>query len=68
LKKDRVTCSYQVVIRPDPKELPEVAEGHRSIGLEAEVWEVVGWSQVAAFTGWGRRGERPLDTGQLCMN
>lgn len=42
--------SYQVVIRPDTKQFSEVAEGHRSVCFEAEVWEMVGWSEVAAFT------------------
>ena len=42
--------SYQVVIRPDAKQFSEVAEGHRSICFKAEVWEVVGRSEVAAFT------------------
>ena len=42
--------SYQVVIRPDAKQFSEVAEGHRSVCFKAEVWEMVGWSEVAAFT------------------
>lgn len=42
--------SYQVVIRPDAKQFSEVAEGHRSVCLEAEVREMVRWSEVAAFT------------------
>lgn len=42
--------SYQVVIRPDAKQFPEVAEGHGSICFKAEIWEMVGWSEVAAFT------------------
>lgn len=39
--------SYQIVIGTNPKQLPEVTESHRSIRLEAEVWKVVGWCQVA---------------------
>lgn len=42
--------SYQVVIRPDAKQFPEVAEGHGSICFKAEIWEMMGWSEVAAFT------------------
>lgn len=42
--------AYQVVVRPDPKELPEVAEGHRRVGLEAEVVVVMSWGQVTPFT------------------
>lgn len=43
--------SYQVVVRPDAKQFSEVAEGHGSVGLEAEVWEVVGRGEVAALAG-----------------
>ena len=42
--------SHQVVIRPDAEQFSEVAKGHRSVGFKAEVWEVVSWSEVAAFT------------------
>lgn len=42
--------TYQVVIRPDAKQFSEVAEGHRSVCFEAEIWEMVGWGEVAAFT------------------
>lgn len=45
---------YQVVVGPDAEELPEVAEGHGGVGLEAEVGEVVSWGQVAALTDGGR--------------
>ena len=50
---DTVTANrhtYQVVIWPDPKEFPEVAEGDRCIGLEPEVLEVMSGGEVAAFT------------------
>jgi hypothetical protein len=43
-------CAYQIIVWPDPKELPEVAEGNGCIGLEPEVLEVVGGGEVAAFT------------------
>lgn len=46
--------TYQVVVRPDPKQLPEIAEGHWSVGFEAEVIVMVSWGQVAPFTGQGR--------------
>lgn len=39
--------SHQIVIRTNPKQLPEITKSHRSICLEAEVWKVVGWCQVA---------------------
>lgn len=42
--------TYQVIVRPDPKELPEVAKGDGCIGLKPEVLEVVGRGEVAAFT------------------
>lgn len=42
--------SHQVVIWSDPKQLSEVAEGHRGVGLKPKVWVVVGWSEVTAFT------------------
>lgn len=42
--------SYQVVVRPDAKQFSEVAEGHRSICFKAEVWEMVCWGEIAAFT------------------
>lgn len=42
--------TYQIVIWTDAKELPEVAEGNRCIGLEAEILEVVGRGEVAPFT------------------
>lgn len=41
---------HQVVIWPDPKQLSEVAEGHGGVGFEPEVWVVMGWSEVTAFT------------------
>lgn len=44
------TNSYQVVIRPDAKQFSEVSEGHWSVCFEAEIREMVGWSEVAAFT------------------
>ena len=49
--------SYQVVIWSDSEELSEVAECHWGVRLEAEVWVVVGWSQIAAFTGVERQRE-----------
>lgn len=42
--------SHQVVIRSDAKQFSEVAEGHRGICFKSEVREMVGWSEVAAFT------------------
>lgn len=42
--------SYQIVVRLDPEELPEVSERHGCIGLEAEVRVVVGWGEVAPLT------------------
>lgn len=44
--------SHQVVIRSDPKQLPEVAEGHGGVGFKPEVWVVVGWGEVTAFAVW----------------
>lgn len=44
------TKSYQVVVWPDAKQFSEVAEGHRSVRFEAEVREMVRWSEVAPFT------------------
>lgn len=41
---------YHVVIRPDAKHLPEVAEGHWCVRLEPEVSIVVSWCQVTALT------------------
>lgn len=52
---------YHVVIRPDAKHLPEVAEGHRSICLEPEVSIVVSWCQVTALTASKRHKSRVLD-------
>lgn len=43
--------SYQVVIRLDAEQIPEVAEGQRGVGLKAEVRVVMSWGQVASFTG-----------------
>lgn len=45
-----INITYQVVVWSDPKQLSEVAKGHRSIGFKSEVWEVVGWSEVTALT------------------
>lgn len=45
-----MALTYQVVIRPDAKQFSEVAEGNRSVCFEAEIWEMVGWGEVAAFT------------------
>lgn len=42
--------AHQVVVWPDPKQLSEVAEGHRGVGFKPEVWVVMGWCEVAAFT------------------
>lgn len=42
----------QVIIRPDAKELSEVTEGNRRIGLESKVIVMVSRCQVAAFTKW----------------
>lgn len=39
--------SYQIVIRLDPEKLPEVAECHRCVGLEAEVGVMVSRGEVA---------------------
>lgn len=44
-----LTNTYQVIIRPDTEELPEVAEGNRCVGLKAEILEVVGGGEVASF-------------------
>lgn len=41
----------QVVVGADPEELPEVAEGHGRVGLEAEIVVVVGGGEVAALAG-----------------
>ncbi len=41
---------YHVVIRPDAKHLPEVAEGDWGVRLEPEVSIVVCWCQVTALT------------------
>ena len=49
---------HQTAVSPDScvsplinaSELPEVAEGNRCIGLEAEILEVVGRGEVAPFT------------------
>lgn len=41
---------YHVVVRPDAKHFPEVAEGHWGVRLEPEVSIVVGWCQVTALT------------------
>lgn len=40
----------QVVIRPNAEEFTEVAECHRGVGLEAEVWKMMSWGQIAALT------------------
>lgn len=42
--------SYQVVIWPDAKQFSEVAESHGSVCFKAEIWEMMGRSEVAAFT------------------
>lgn len=44
--------THQIVVWPDPKQLSEVAEGHRGVGFKPEVWVVMGWCEVAAFTVW----------------
>lgn len=41
---------YHVVIRPDAKHLPEVAESDGGICLEPEVSIVMSWCQVTPFT------------------
>lgn len=41
----------QIVVRFDAKQLPEVAKGQRCVGFQAEIWEMVRWSQVASLTG-----------------
>lgn len=48
---------YQVVVGTDAEQLSEVAEGDGSVGLEAEVWEVMRWRQIAALAGEERKGE-----------
>lgn len=40
---------YQVVIRSDSKQFPEVAESHRGVRFKPEVRKVVGWCEVAAL-------------------
>lgn len=42
--------SYQVVIWPDAKQFSEVAESHGSVCFKAEIWEMMGRSEVATFT------------------
>lgn len=44
--------SHQVVVRPDPKQLSKVSEGHRGVGFKPKVRVVVGWCEVAAFAVW----------------
>lgn len=41
--------SYQVVIWLDAKQISEVAKSQGGVRLEAEVWVMVGWGQVASF-------------------
>lgn len=41
--------AHQVVVGSNPEEFPEVAERHRGVGFEPEVWEVVRWSQITAL-------------------
>lgn len=43
--------SYQIVVRFDAKQIPEVAESQRGVGLEAEVRIVMCWGQVASLAG-----------------
>lgn len=45
------SLSYQVVVWFNAEEISEVAEGHRGVGLEAEVGVVVRWCQVAPLAG-----------------
>lgn len=47
---------YQVIVRPDPKQLPEVSEGHRGVGFEPEIVVVVSRGEVTAFTARGEKG------------
>lgn len=49
-RSELIPKSYQVIIWPDAKQFSEVAEGHRSVCFEAKVREMVGRSEVAAFT------------------
>lgn len=44
--------AHQIVVWPDPKQLSEVAEGHRGVGFKPEVWVVMGRCEVAAFAVW----------------
>lgn len=53
--------AHQVVVGPDAEKLPEVAEGHGGVGLEAEVVVVVGRGQVAAFAAGKEGGEVSTD-------
>lgn len=42
--------TYQIVIWSNPKQLPEIAKGHWSIGFEPKVIVVMSWGQVTPFT------------------
>lgn len=59
--------SYQIVVRFDPKQLPEVAEGQRGVRLEAEVRVVVRRRQIAPLAAARNRETIPTgnrDTGR----
>lgn len=56
LCRQRKKIPHQVVIWSDSKQLSEVSEGHGSVGFKPEVWVVVGWREVAAFTVWSKVG------------
>lgn len=47
---------YQIVIRSDPKQLPEITKGHWSVGFEPKVIVVMSRGQVAPFTDQGQKG------------
>lgn len=51
----------QIVIRFDPKQLPEVAKGQRCICFQTEIREVMGWCEVAALTVGNVKGRRMID-------
>lgn len=54
--------SYQIVIRFDAKQIPEVAESQWGVRLEAEVRIVMRWGQVASLTGMCDEYQAPQET------
>lgn len=47
--------AYQVVVWFDAEEISEVAECHRGVCFEAEIWVVVSWCQVAPLAGTSQK-------------